>query len=270
MSLYGASRGVSPGRWVWALGIVAIGLAGLAFGDFDPGQAAPAWLPGRTLLAYAANIFLAIAGAAVLWRRTAAPAAAALGAYYIVVVAVLMDGRGILAHPTTFGAYSNLSYQLAIGAAALVLFAGCADIAPVRAARLAQAGRTIFGVCALFFGGAHFVYLNLTAPLVPEWLPPSQVFWAYATGAAHIAAGLAILTGVQARRAAILLTIMFASFTPLVHLRLLFGDPHNHFFWTENAANLALTGAAWIVADSLAPAGRSGTRFASRVRTGAA
>src|SRR5690606_1245936 len=98
---------------------------------------------------------------------------------------------------------------------ALVLFAGCADIAPVRAARLAQAGRTIFGVCALFFGGAHFVYLNLTAPLVPEWLPPSQTFWAYATGAAHIAAGLAILTGVQARRAAILLTIMFASFTPL-------------------------------------------------------
>jgi len=59
--------------------------------------------------------------------------------------------------------------------------------------------------------------MNLTSPLVPKWLPPTQEFWAYATGFGHIAAGVAILTGVQARLAAILLTAMFASFTPLVH-----------------------------------------------------
>jgi hypothetical protein len=40
--------------------------------------------------------------------------------------------------------------------------------------------------------------MNLTAPLVPKWLPPSQELWAYATGVDHIAAGVAILTGVQA------------------------------------------------------------------------
>ena len=68
----------------------------------------------------------------------------------------------------------------------------------------------------------------------------------------HIGAGVAILTGVQARLAAILLTVMFASFTPLVHLPMLLGDPSNHGIWTENAANLVLTGAAWVVADSLA------------------
>ena len=45
------------------------------------------------------------------------------------------------------------------------------------------------------FGGAHFFYMNLTTPLVPSWLPPSQIFWGYATGIAHIAAGFAILTG---------------------------------------------------------------------------
>ena len=44
--------------------------------------------------------------------------------------------------------------------------------------------------------------------MLPQWLPPTQEFWAYATGVAHIAAGLAILTGVQARPAAILLTAM--------------------------------------------------------------
>jgi len=105
-------------------------------------------------------------------------------------------------------------------------------------------------VSSLLFGGAHFFYMNMTVPLIPKWLPPSQVFWAYATGIGHIAAGLAILTGVQSRLAAILLTIMFASFTPLVHLPMLLADPSNRYIWSENALNLALTGAAWVVAVS--------------------
>jgi uncharacterized membrane protein YphA (DoxX/SURF4 family) len=94
--------------------------------------------------------------------------------------------------------------------------------------------------------------MSLTVPLVPKWLPPSQEFWAYATGIGHIAAGVAILTGVQARLAAILLTTMFAAFTPLVHVPLLLADPSSHTNWSENALNIALTGAAWVVADSLA------------------
>jgi hypothetical protein len=40
-----------------------------------------------------------------------------------------------------------------------------------------------------------------------------------------------------------------------VHLPLLFAVPTNHFYWSENALNLALTGAAWVVADSLRPRG---------------
>jgi len=56
---------------------------------------------------------------------------------------------------------------------------------------------------------------------------------------------------VQARLAAILLTVMYASFTPLVHVPLLLGDPSSHFNWSENALNLTLTGVAWVVADSL-------------------
>jgi uncharacterized membrane protein len=134
---------------------------------------------------------------------------------------------------------------------ALIVYAANARIDAVLAARLTRLGQLAFGVCALIFGGAHFVYMNLTAPLVPKWLPPTPEFWGYATGVAHIAAGIAILTGVQARLAAILLTVMFASFTPLVHIRMLLADPSNHWIWNENAVNLALTGAAWVVADSL-------------------
>jgi uncharacterized membrane protein YphA (DoxX/SURF4 family) len=163
-----------------------------------------------------------------------------------------MNGRVVLANYTEFGSYSGTAEQLALAAGGLIIYAACARIDAARAARLTRLGQLAFGVCALLFGGAHFFYMSLTVPLVPKWLPPSQEFWAYATGIGHIAAGVAILTGVQARLAAILLTTMFAAFTPLVHVPLLLADPSSHTNWSENALNIALTGAAWVVADSLA------------------
>jgi uncharacterized membrane protein YphA (DoxX/SURF4 family) len=243
---------IAVGWRVYGLGVMALAMVCLAWGGFDPGQPMPKDFPGGSTLAYAAAAFMLVAGAAVEWRRTVAWGAAALAAYYALVVVILMDGRVVLAHPAEFGAYSGGAEQLAIAAGGLIVYAANARIDAVLAARLTRLGQLAFGVCALLFGGAHFFYMNLTVPMVPKWLPPTQAFWAYATGVGHIAAGVAILTGVQARLAAILLTAMFASVTPLVHLPMLLADPSSHVNWAENALNLALTGAAWVVADSLA------------------
>lgn len=237
---------------VYGLGVMALALVCLAFGDFDPGQPVPKAFPDRTALAYAAAAFMLVAGATVEWRRTAAWAAAALTAYYGLIVFLLMNGRVVLAHHAEYGTYSGAAEQLAIAAAGLIIYAANARMDAAAAARLTRLGQLAFGVCALLFGGAHFIYLNLTVPLIPKWLPPTPEFWAYATGVGHIAAGVAILTGVQARLAAILLTAMYAAFTPLVHVPMLLADPASHFTWSENALNIALTGAAWVVADSLA------------------
>jgi uncharacterized membrane protein YphA (DoxX/SURF4 family) len=241
---------------VYGLGVMAMGAVCLAWGNFDPGQPAPKDLPDRTALAYAAAAFMFVAGAAVEWRRTAAWGAGALAVYYLVVVVVLMNGRLLPADYAEYGLYSGAAEQLAIAAGGLIVYAANANIDAALAARLTRIGRLAFGVCAVLVGGAHFFYMNLTAPLVPSWLPPTQVFWGYATGIAHIAAGVALLTGVQARLAAILLTVMYASFTPLVHVPLLLAHPFSYESWTENALNLALTGVAWVVADSLAATAR--------------
>jgi uncharacterized membrane protein YphA (DoxX/SURF4 family) len=237
---------------VYGLGVMALGMVCLAWGDFDPGQPVPRDFPDRTALAYAAAAFMLVAGAAVEWRRTAAWGAAALTAYYALIVAILMNGRLVFAHYAEFGTYSGVAEQVAIAAGGLIVYAASARIDAALAARLARLGQRAFGVCALLFGGAHFFYMNLTAPLVPKWLPPTQEFWAYATGVGFIAAGAAILTGVQARLAAILLTAMLVSFTVLVHWPMLLADPSSHGNWSENALNLAVMGVAWVVADSLA------------------
>jgi uncharacterized membrane protein len=241
---------------IYGLGVMTIGLACVAFGEFDPGQPVPAGFPARLALVYAAGALIVVAAAAIQWRRTIVWGAAALTAYYALIVVILMNGRVLLTHYAEYGTYENLAEQLAIASGALIVFAttACVDgkIDAGMARRLTRLGRMAFGACALVWGGAHFVYMNLTAPLVPKWLPPSQVFWGYATGVCFIAAGLAILTGVKDRLAAVLLTVMIASFGLLIHEPMLLADHASHFNWTESATNLAILGAAWVVAHSLA------------------
>jgi uncharacterized membrane protein len=235
---------------------MAIGLAGLVWGDFITGQPVPNDFPHRIALAYAAAAFLLCTGIILQWRRSASFSAAGLAAYYIFPVILVMNGPVLLGHYKEYGTYESLAEQFAITAAALIVYAATARIHQSLATRLIRIGQLIFGLCALIFGGAHFLYMNLTAPLVPKWLPPAQVFWGYLTGVAFLAAGIALLTRIRARLAAILLTAMLASFTVLVHIRILFADHKIRFNWTELAINLALVGAAWVVADSLSSRSR--------------
>jgi uncharacterized membrane protein len=240
------------GGRVYGLGVMAVGMACLAFGDFDPGQPMPEHFPARTALAYAAGAFMVVTAAAVEWRRIAAWGAAALTVYYTLFVVILMNGRLLLTDYAVYVTYEDIAMQLAIAAGGLIIYATTAKIDAAVAARLTRLGRLALGVCALVFGGAHFVYMNNTASLVPKWLPPTQEFWGYATGVCFVAASVAILTGVQARLAAILLTAMLASFGLLANGPMLLADHASHWNWTESAVNLAVVGAAWVVADSLA------------------
>jgi uncharacterized membrane protein len=239
------------GSRVYGLGVAALGLACLAFGDFDPGQRVPRDFPARTPLAYCAGAFMVIAALAIEWRRTKVWGAAALTVYYTVFVLLLMDGRMLLSGYGVYGTYEDIAMQLSIAASALIVYASSAQIDGAVAVRLTRIGRMAFGVCPVIWGGAHFMYMNMTAPLVPRWLPPGQVFWGYLTGVCFIAAGLAILTGIRARLATILLTVMIADFGLLANGPMLVANPRSHFNWAESALNLALIGTAWVVADSL-------------------
>src|SRR5262249_40070011 len=61
-------------------------------------------------------------------------------------------------------------------------------------------GRICFGISLPVFGLSHFIYHDFVASWVPKWIPFPQ-FWAWFTGFAHAAAGLAILANVKTRLA---------------------------------------------------------------------
>ena len=120
-------------------------------------------------------------------------------------------------HLADFGYWDATAEPVALAAAGLIAWAASAQIAPALSSRLQYAGRAVFGLCLFSFGWAHFAYLDRTVSMVPGWLPPSQMFWAWFTALAAIAAGLAFISGVQALLAARLLTLMYVIFQIFVH-----------------------------------------------------
>jgi uncharacterized membrane protein YphA (DoxX/SURF4 family) len=113
--------------------------------------------------------------------------------------------------------------------------------------------RRLFGIACLVFGLSHLEYANFTAGMIPAWLP-LRPWLAYATGAGHAAAGVAILFGIRPRLAATLEAAMMSSFVALVHFPSLWTSPDwaptARTQWTALFWAGALAGSAWIVAHS--------------------
>jgi uncharacterized membrane protein len=239
---------MNVGYRVYGLAALWLGVIGFFWADFaSVWQPVPAHIPDRTMLAYLVAATEAVAGLTLLWRRTAASGALALAALFAIGVALLQIPK-VIAQPHSIGPWGGVSEQTALVIGGLLAFAMLTEIESIAFYRVCW---VLFGLCCLIFGAEHFAFEAETAQMVPKYLPFDQVFWARLTGVAHIAAGLGILTGIRARLAAQMLTAMFVVFQAIVHLPVLLHDPSTHFNWTINAINLALVGAAWIVADSL-------------------
>jgi uncharacterized membrane protein len=247
---------------LYGLGAMALGVIGLAFGDFAlQWQPVPKDLPGHAALAMASAGLLLVLGAGVLWRRTARPAAAALAMMYAAWAGVL-HGPLVAAQPGSVAAWLGVAEILALAAGGLVLFAASGDRPH---GRLRLAACLLLGASALVFGLSHFAYAGFTAAMVPSWMPFS-LFWAYATGCGHLAAGLALLGGVLARPAATALAAMMGSFVVLLHLPRVLAAPTSQLEWTMLAVALSLTGAAWALRQALPTPQRSGALTLDLVR----
>ena len=96
----------------------------------------------------------------------------------------------------------------------------------------------------------HFLYPDAVANFIPNWIPV-RLFWAYFTGVAFWAAGLAILSGVLARLASRLLATMLSSWVLILHIPRVVAAVGDRHEWNTLFLAVAQTGAAWIVAGSL-------------------
>jgi uncharacterized membrane protein YphA (DoxX/SURF4 family) len=222
----------------YALGAIGLGIASLIAHDFAfQWQPVPAILPAREMLALVSGALLVAGGLTAAWPR-AGLARLILPVFYLLWVIAL--------HLPVVAATPNIGKLLGV-AEILALAAGGSVLAGNRAPKwLSPAARIAFGLSALVFGLSHFVYAKETASFVPAWIP-MPLFWAYATGAGHAAAGLAILSGVKARLAATALAAMCGSFVLLLHVPRVLADPASRFEWTMLSVALSIAGAALLI-----------------------
>ncbi len=248
-------RIASLGHLIFAAAMIGLGILGFIKGDFEGVWGGPpAHLPGRELLTYLCAFVAVACGSGLLFQRTAAFAARTL-LVWLLLWLIVFKGRFILIAPLEEGSYQSAGETAVIVAGAWVLYAWFASAWDKRHLAFAAGdsgipiARVLYGLALIAFGFSHFVYLNLTAPLVPAWLG-WPVGWAYFTGGAYLAAGVAILTGVFARLAAALSTLQMGLFAVLIWIPLVASGHIGAFQWGEFVVTCVLTASGWVVTDS--------------------
>jgi uncharacterized membrane protein YphA (DoxX/SURF4 family) len=229
---------------LFALGTLLLGAVGIWFHEFAlQWQAVPAGIPMRTPLAYVSGVLLVAGGGAILSGKYQRAGALLLAVFYglWVVAFHLPNAFASFRHIGAWNAPAEITY-LTMGAVALL-----STHAGQMRRTLSLVARLLAGASALVFGLAHFNYIDFTATFVPAWIPPSQVFWAWATGAGHFAAGVALVTGIQARLAVTLHAVMMGSFVLFVHIPRVIASPEKHDEWIMLSVSSALTGAALLI-----------------------
>ncbi len=237
----------------FAITLAILGIAGLIRDDFTQ-----IWLPAlnrgplREALVWLSAIISLICGVGLLWPRTAGAAARVLLMSFLVWLLFLRVPRMI--HAFAVDTWWASAQTAAMAGAAWVLYVRTAGKREGQRAPSARGGaglriaRALYGLALIPFGVAHFLYLARTTSMVPGWLP-WHLAWAYFFGGTFIAAGVAVLIGVLARLAAVLMVVQLALFTVLVWVPVIIGTP-SASDWGEFVVSWALTAAAWVVADS--------------------
>ena len=247
-------RIASLGHAAFAATMIALGIMGLAKGALTAvWQPVPKWMPAHDVLAYLCTLVSLGSGIGLLWRRTAAVASRVLFAYLLLWLLLFRVPNLFFQTPVVLVAWSWGSTAVMVAAAWVlyVWFAGDRDSQRLRFAtgeNGLRIARVLYGLALIPFGLAHFLYLKETVVLIAGW--PAPVAWAYFTGGTFIAAGVAMIVGVFARLAAALSALQLGLFGLIVWVPRVAAGQVNEFQWGEFVVTVALTAAAWVVADS--------------------
>ncbi len=254
-------RIVGLGHGLFAIAGAGLAILSITYRDFAPmWHSFPAWIPWRETWVYGSGLVVLAASAGLCFSRTALPGALMIGAYQ--AVWAVTCAAPVVFKPLSVGPWYGFCEALTPLLGAWILYAmlrwqsRVSETSLIVGKRAVRAAQVLFGLNCVVYGLAHFAYADLTASMVPTWLP-SRLGFAYFTGLGHLTAGIGIIVGILPRLAATLEAIMMSLFGLLVWVPSLLAQPPPEWAatpqnqWSELVVTLLLAASAWIVATSL-------------------
>jgi uncharacterized membrane protein len=237
-----------------AYGVAVAGLGVLVLLSGSLGyifQPVPRWVPLRQWLAYASGALLLACGFALLARKTTRLAALVLTVNFFFWLLLLHLPR-TLAEPMVVGNWEGCGLNMAVVAGGWILLALSGPSPAGRPARLfgesgVRIARRLYALGLPLVGLAHFLNAREATVYVPTWFP-LRIGWVYFTGAAHVAAGLAILFGILPVLASVLEAAQITAFVIIAHVPAVCAAPRDRLQWAELVYAAAIAGSAWLVA----------------------
>ncbi|PWT93866.1 MAG: DoxX family protein [Acidobacteria bacterium] len=245
---------ISSARFFYAAVLIGLGVIGLIYGDFAlVWQRIPiAYLPGRTIIAYACATLELVLGLGLLFDNTIRISSGLLFVYFLLWV-VLLKLPAVIVKPSMEATWLGFGEIAVMLAGIWILFIRYAEVWErshliwIVGPNSMRNAIMLFTFCLPMIGLAHFFYVQQTADMVPKWLP-LPVYWAYLTGAGSIATALALLFGVWPRLASTMLAAMMWIITLLVWGLGVIAAPLDRVQWTGFFISSAYTAGCWAIA----------------------
>lgn len=224
-----------------AVALIGWGIIHFMVGDFIAGRA-PAWpeqLPGKIVWAYASGLILIVAAFSIVFPNQKTKFTVACAGLLILAWAGGRNLVAVLSNLEYGGLLTNLGKSFTIGSGLLL-------IAFDKKRSVFTFACICIGIFFLAGGIQHFIFIDFVKTLVPRWIP-GDVFWSYLAGVGLAAAGVALITGVQRKLAALISAWMVFTWFVILHVPRGFGETANFNEWIAIFEALSVAGILAII-----------------------
>jgi len=246
---------IRPSRAAFAAALIGLGILGLIYGNSsEVWEPIPKSLPGRPVIMYLCAVVALATGTGLLLRASVMLACRVLLSFLLLWL-VLLKLPALLFAPQVMVGWESFAETATLSAGGWCLFAARAGDWEHRHLKFAvgesgiRAARLLLIAALPMIGLSHFVYHDMTASLVPQWLG-FPLGWTYLTGAGSLAAAAGMLFAIFPRLAVSLEAAMLWIFTLLVWVPRVASGPHDQGNWSELLVSAAIASGAWLVADT--------------------
>jgi uncharacterized membrane protein len=209
----------------FAIALIGWGVIHFLVGDFIAGRA-PSWpeaIPGKIVWAYVSGLILIVAAFSIIFPNQKTKFAVTCAGLLILAWA---GGRNLVAVVSNLeygGMLTNLGKSITIGSGLLL-------IAFTDKRSVYTFASVCIGIFFLASGIQHFIFIDFVKTLVPRWIP-GDVFWSYVAGVGLATAGIALITGVKRKLAALIAAWMVFTWFLVLHVPRGFGETASFNEW---------------------------------------